>query len=76
MRSPGRPEPSRAVQRAFWRLIAQGLSTENAPGLAVGDVAELLLLDGETVTSAIMDRPSDRTVIHAGRVVADQLDLV
>lgn len=30
MRSPGRPEPSRAVQRAFWRLIAQGLRTEDA----------------------------------------------
>lgn len=30
MRSPGRPQPSRAVQRAFWRLIATGLSTEHA----------------------------------------------
>lgn len=30
MRSPGRPEPSRAVQRAFWRLIAAGVSTEDA----------------------------------------------
>lgn len=30
MRSPGRPEPSRAVQRAFWRLIAAGVSTEEA----------------------------------------------
>ena len=30
MRSPGRPQPSRAVQRAFWRLIAKGLSTEKA----------------------------------------------
>ena len=35
MRSPGRPEPSRAVQRAFWRLIAQGLATEDA-GAEVG----------------------------------------
>jgi IS30 family transposase len=35
MRSPGRPEPSRAVQRAFWRLIAQG-STSEAAGEAVG----------------------------------------
>ena len=35
MRSPGRPEPSRAVQRAFWRLIAQG-STSEAAGAAVG----------------------------------------
>src|SRR5215217_3773197 len=30
MRSPGRPEPSRAVQRAFWRLIADGFTTEDA----------------------------------------------
>lgn len=30
MRSPGRPEPSRAVQRAFWRLIAEGSTTEDA----------------------------------------------
>jgi IS30 family transposase len=35
MRSPGRPEPSRAVQRAFWRLIAQGLTSEDA-GAEVG----------------------------------------
>ena len=35
MRSPGRPVPSRAVQRAFWRLIAQGLSSEDA-GAQVG----------------------------------------
>ncbi len=30
MRSPGRPEPSRAVQRAFWRLIAAGVTSEAA----------------------------------------------
>lgn len=30
MRSPGRPEPSRAVQRMFWRLIAEGVRTEEA----------------------------------------------
>ncbi len=30
MRSPGRPEPSRSVQREFGRLIAQGVSTEDA----------------------------------------------
>lgn len=30
MRSPGRPEPSRSVQRQFWRLIAQGVSTDDA----------------------------------------------
>ena len=30
MRSPGRPEPSRAVQRAFWRMVAEGATTERA----------------------------------------------
>jgi IS30 family transposase len=30
MRSPGRPEPSRAVQREFWRLIARGITTVEA----------------------------------------------
>src|SRR5699024_11461446 len=33
MRSPGRPAPSRAVQRQFWTLIATGISTA---GAAVG----------------------------------------
>lgn len=50
--------------------------TAHRPGVDVGDPAELLLLDGETVTSAVMDRGSDRTVIHHGRVVADQLQLL
>ena len=30
MRSPGRPEPSRGVQREFWRLIATGVTTVEA----------------------------------------------
>jgi IS30 family transposase len=35
MRSPGRPEPSRAVQREFWQLIATGITTVEA-ALQVG----------------------------------------
>src|SRR5699024_2525651 len=35
MRSPGRPEPSRAVQREFWRLIASGITSAEA-ALKVG----------------------------------------
>jgi IS30 family transposase len=35
MRSPGRPEPSRAVQRGFWRQIASGVTTVEAAA-AVG----------------------------------------
>jgi cytosine/adenosine deaminase-related metal-dependent hydrolase len=51
-------------------------SIADRPGLAVGDPAELLIVDGETVAAAVMDRSRDRTVIHRGRVVADALDLV
>jgi len=35
MRSPGRPMPARHVERAFWHLIAQGKSSEEA-ALGVG----------------------------------------
>src|SRR3954469_4593694 len=35
MRSPGRPMPARQVERAFWRLVAQGKRTEEA-GLELG----------------------------------------
>jgi DNA-binding CsgD family transcriptional regulator len=35
MRSPGRPVPSRAVQRDFWRLIATGVTSAEA-ALSVG----------------------------------------
>lgn len=35
MRSPGRPDPSRVVQRQFWRQIASGVTTAEA-ALAVG----------------------------------------
>lgn len=51
-------------------------NTAHRPGVEVGDPAELLLVDGETVASTVMDRGKDRTVIHAGQVVADQLEPV
>ena len=35
MRSPGRPQPSREVQRQFWRVIATGVTTVEA-SLSVG----------------------------------------
>lgn len=35
LRSPGRPEPSRGVQRQFWRLIATGITSAEA-ALRVG----------------------------------------
>lgn len=51
-------------------------SVQDRPGLAPGDRADLLLVDGETPTSAVMDRGSDRTVIHDGVIVADGLSLI
>ncbi|MBM6622137.1 amidohydrolase family protein [Micrococcaceae bacterium RIT802] len=51
-------------------------SVADRPGLAVGDVADLVLVAGDSVTAAVMDRRDDRTVIHAGRVVADEAELV
>jgi cytosine/adenosine deaminase-related metal-dependent hydrolase len=51
-------------------------SVADRPGLSVGDPAELLLVDGESVAAAVMDRPRDRTVIHEGRVVADRLEVL
>lgn len=56
--------------------VARLRGTADRPGVAVGDRASLLLVDGETPTSAVMDRGEDRTVIHDGRVVADGLQLV
>ncbi|WP_285728053.1 amidohydrolase family protein [Psychromicrobium xiongbiense] len=51
-------------------------STTDRPGLEVGDPAELLLVPGDTVSAAVMDRSADRTVIHRGAIVADQLQLI
>ncbi|MEV5544175.1 amidohydrolase [Saccharopolyspora shandongensis] len=53
------------------RSLPRVASVADRPGLAVGDQGDLLLVDGETVTSTVMDRGRDRTVIHNGRVVAD-----
>lgn len=39
--------------------------------LRPGAGADFVLLDAETPTSVVMDRPDRRTVIHGGRVVAD-----
>jgi cytosine deaminase len=46
------------------------------PGLAVGDAADLVLVAGDTPTAAVMDRPSGRTVLRTGRVVADGGELL
>ena len=57
------------MDRTIQRLTSPG----DRPGLALGDRADIVLVDGETVTSTVMDRGTDRTVIHDGRLVADGL---
>lgn len=58
------------------RAVRRLTSPDDRPGLAVGDEADIVLVDGETVTSTVMDRGADRTVIHDGRVVADGLSVL
>lgn len=58
------------------RTLPRVTSVGDRLGLAVGDRADVLLVAGETPTAAVMDRLPDRTVLHRGRVVADQLEVV
>ncbi len=51
-------------------------SVADRPGLSVGDPAELVLVEGDTVSAAVMDKLPGRTVIHRGTVVADRLQLL
>ncbi|XUK61657.1 Cytosine deaminase [Plantibacter sp. RU18] len=53
--------------------VARLAGVDDRPGLAIGDRADLVLVDGETIASTVMDRGTDRTVLHDGRVVADGL---
>nr|WP_238999433.1 IS30 family transposase [Segeticoccus rhizosphaerae] len=69
MRSPGRPEPSRAVQRAFWRLIAQGLTSEDA-GAEVGvstPVATRWFRHAGGMTPISLNEPTGRCLSFAER---------
>ena len=58
------------------RSVQRLAGPDDRPGLGVGDAADIVLVDGETVTSTVMDRGTDRTVIHKGRVVADGLSVL
>ena len=69
MRSPGRPEPSRAVQRAFWRLIAEGSTTVDA-ALEVGvswPVGVRWFRDAGGMSPISLDEPSGRYLSFAER---------
>jgi cytosine/adenosine deaminase-related metal-dependent hydrolase len=39
-------------------------------GLAVGAVADLVVVAADTVTAAVMDHPPRTVVVHQGRVIA------
>ena len=69
MRSPGRPEPSRAVQRQFWRLIARGVSTEDAAaGVGVSTpVATRWFRHAGGMSPISLDEPTGRYLSFAER---------
>lgn len=48
-----------------------GMTEDEVSGLAVGAPADLLLVEGTTVTEALMDCAPQRTVVRRGVVVAD-----
>ena len=49
---------------------------DHISGLAVGAPAELVVVPADTVAAAVMDHPPQRLVIHEGRVVARDGELV
>lgn len=69
MRSPGRPEPSRAVQRDFWRLIATGITTlEAADEVGVSwPVASRWFRHAGGMAPLSLDEPAGRYLSFAER---------
>ncbi|WP_443732116.1 IS30 family transposase [Streptantibioticus silvisoli] len=69
MRSPGRPEPSRAVQREFWRLIASGVTTVRAAeGVGVSaPVGIRWFRHAGGMTPLSLDEPTGRYLSFAER---------
>lgn len=69
MRSPGRPVPSRAVQRQFWGLIATGITTAQA-ALQVGvsvPVGTRWFRHAGGMRPLALDEPSGRYLSFAER---------
>lgn len=69
MRSPGRPEPSRVVQREFWRLIATGITTvEASAGVGVSSpVGIRWFRHAGGMPPLSMDEPTGRYLSFAER---------
>ena len=69
MLSPGRPEPSRAVQRQFWRLIATGItSAEAALKVGVGRLLAVADAAGMVDWSVSVDSTIARAHQHATNI--------
>jgi len=69
MRSPGRPPPARAEQRAFWRLVAVGRTSEEA-ALACGvsgPVGSRWFRHGGGMPPLSLDEPTGRYLSFAER---------
>lgn len=69
MRSPGRPEPSRAVERQFWRFIATGMTSVDA-ALKVGvsgPVGSRWFRHAGGMTPISLDEPVGRYLSFAER---------
>jgi cytosine/adenosine deaminase-related metal-dependent hydrolase len=58
------------------RAVVDGAAPGADRGLAVDDPADLVVVPGDTVTAAVMDRLPRSLVIHAGCVVARDGELV
>lgn len=69
MRSPGRPEPSRAVQRDFWRRIASGVTTAEAAaaGGVSSPVATRWFRHAGGMPPISLDEPTGRYLSFAER---------
>ena len=69
MRSPGRPEPSRAVLREFWRLIGSGITTaQAAEGVGVSvPVGIRWFRHAGGMTPLSLDEPTGRYLSFAER---------
>ncbi|MDO5720069.1 MAG: amidohydrolase family protein [Actinomycetaceae bacterium] len=53
------------------RSIVEGRDySPTSTGIEVGQPGNLMVMDSDTVTAAVMDRPPRRLVIHRGRIVA------
>jgi cytosine deaminase len=66
------------IEACVEAATSQGAAIMGVPnvGLAVGDVADVVVMPGDTVTSAVMDRPQRTLVVSGGTVVARDGELV